>query len=69
MLLHAGGTAPRIVDGESKVSAEEGSVASLRCEAVGSPAPTIYWRRGKEEVRLAYFQLLVQLRLILFLFF
>lgn len=48
--MHLGGVAPQIVDGETKVSAEDGSVASLRCQATGSPAPTIYWRRGKEEV-------------------
>ena len=45
-----GGTAPKIVDGETRVSAEEGSVATLRCEATGNPAPKIYWRRGNEEV-------------------
>lgn len=47
---YLGGQPPRIVDGESRVAADEGSVASLRCEATGTPAPTIYWRRGKEEV-------------------
>lgn len=47
---HAGGSPPRIVDGETRAMGEEGTVASLRCEATGSPAPTIYWRRGNEEV-------------------
>ena len=45
------GTPPRIVDGETRVSAEEGSVARLRCQARGDPAPNIYWRRGNEEVK------------------
>lgn len=45
-----GGTPPKIIDGETRVAAEEGSVATLRCEATGIPAPKIYWRRGNEEV-------------------
>lgn len=49
------GTPPRIVDGETRVAAQEGTVATLRCEAVGSPKPTIYWRRGNEEVNLFCF--------------
>ena len=44
------GTPPRIVGGESRVAAEEGSVAEMPCEATGSPKPTIYWRRANGEV-------------------
>lgn len=43
------GTPPRIIDGESRVAAEEGSVGEMQCEAVGSPKPTIYWRRANGE--------------------
>ncbi|XP_046445127.1 papilin-like isoform X2 [Daphnia pulex] len=45
----ARGTPPRIVDGETRVAAEEGSVGEMPCEATGSPKPTIYWRRANGE--------------------
>ena len=62
-----GGSAPRIVDGETRATGEEGSVANLRCEAVGSPAPTIYWRRGNEEVRLKTQRTFRSIRLSIYL--
>jgi len=46
------GAPPRIVDDETHVASDEGSVATLKCEAEGSPAPTIYWKFGNQEVPL-----------------
>ena len=50
--LRPTGSPPRIVDDESSVAFEEGGVATLKCEAEGSPAPTIYWKIGNQEVNL-----------------